>query len=211
MIVRTAIVGMRFRTGINEADLAAAAFSEISLKRDPQNPHDKNAVKAIVEGKHIGFIARGDAKVISPMLANGLDYKVTFSARHRNSISVVVTLEEKNEIGVALNHAASQTKKSVKQYLPPVETVSNSNKDCFISTYVYGHDDPRTEHFRAIRDTRLNKTLGGRLFVGSYYWWSPKLVYAFGGTQFFKPLIKLALDALLRLSRYDGRTQDGSS
>lgn len=50
---------------------------EVGLERDPNNPHDANAVLVIADNMHIGFVARDDAAVIAPLLDAG----ETFSAR----------------------------------------------------------------------------------------------------------------------------------
>ena len=49
-----------------------------------------------------------------------------------------------------------------------------SLKACFIATAVYGdQDDWRVEEFRKFRDTRLSKTIIGRIFISMYYAVSP--------------------------------------
>ena len=40
----------------------------VLLHREPENPYDANAIRAEVELRHCGYIARGLAKAISPLL-----------------------------------------------------------------------------------------------------------------------------------------------
>lgn len=43
-------------------------FSRAALVPDPTNPHDRNAVKVIVDGWHVGHLSRGDAAAYQPVL-----------------------------------------------------------------------------------------------------------------------------------------------
>lgn len=50
------------------------------------------------------------------------------------------------------------------------------DKRCYIASYVYGIDDPRTNALRQFRDDYLKKNIFGRLLVKIYYFVSPTLV-----------------------------------
>lgn len=63
--------------------------------------------------------------------------------------------------------------------------------DCFIATAVYGsYDAPEVRVLRKFRDRFLLKSLGGRLFVSFYYWFSPGLVKYLEGKERIKISIK---------------------
>lgn len=50
------------------------------------------------------------------------------------------------------------------------------DKRCYIASYLYGIDDPRTECLRQFRDKHLMPHAGGRVLVEAYYRLSPWLV-----------------------------------
>lgn len=68
--IPTCIVGARFR-GLKARDAIArmAVFLSVTLERDPENPHDANAVKCLFLGVHVGFIP----KQSNPRIAAALD------------------------------------------------------------------------------------------------------------------------------------------
>lgn len=39
-----------------------------TLIREPHNPHDKNAIAVIIDGRKVGYIARTEAKVMATMI-----------------------------------------------------------------------------------------------------------------------------------------------
>lgn len=41
---------------------------EATLNREPDNPHDGNAIRADIEGRTVGYIARSDAAAIAPVM-----------------------------------------------------------------------------------------------------------------------------------------------
>lgn len=41
---------------------------EVRLEREPENPHDRNAVAVVVDGKRAGYIARYQARKYAPLL-----------------------------------------------------------------------------------------------------------------------------------------------
>ncbi|QIQ87073.1 HIRAN domain-containing protein [Erythrobacter sp.] len=47
---------------------------EVSLQRQPDNPHDPNAVAVLWNGKDIGFLSREDAAAFAPALDDGVSY-----------------------------------------------------------------------------------------------------------------------------------------
>ena len=47
---------------------------------------------------------------------------------------------------------------------------------CYVATYLYGVDDPRTQQLRGFRDAYLRRFFLGRWFIRTYYFCSPLLV-----------------------------------
>ena len=61
-------------------------FGEISLtfQTDPKNSHDRNAIKILADGIHIGFVAREDQEIVKAAIAEGgtpLIRKIYFDRR----------------------------------------------------------------------------------------------------------------------------------
>ena len=54
---------------------------------------------------------------------------------------------------------------------------------CYIATYLYGSDDPRTDRLRTFRDEVLMSCAAGRIMTSIYYRISPSLVVAAGKSR----------------------------
>ncbi|MEO6042184.1 MAG: HIRAN domain-containing protein [Croceibacterium sp.] len=48
---------------------------QVSLERQPDNPHDPNAVLILCAGGDVGFLCREDAALVSPALDVGTEYR----------------------------------------------------------------------------------------------------------------------------------------
>lgn len=65
-------VGMHFRGG--DAVALAASLEEgevLRLERETDNAHDGNAIKVFFESTHIGYVERGQAAWIAPLMDEG--------------------------------------------------------------------------------------------------------------------------------------------
>ena len=179
-----AIVGMRFRPDVTGGDIANLSHSHILLEREPGNPHDQNAVKCVVSGKHIGYINKEAAELTSALLAEGASYKVIFENRYKQSVAVTLKFEtkerEKTEPPIRNPEPAAVTrnltpKPKPKKSKPPIQrpppprtTTTSTNDDrCFIASYAFGIEDPRTVYFREFRDRHLLHCLAGRLLMAN--------------------------------------------
>jgi len=49
------------------------------------------------------------------------------------------------------------------------QSLSSNDRRCFIASYHYGADDPRTEALRLFRNIYLHRSVTGRLLVWVYY------------------------------------------
>lgn len=75
------------------------------------------------------------------------------------------------------------------------EQTSNTNNGCYIATCIYGsYDCPEVWTLRRFRDTVLDSTYLGRLFIKCYYFFSPTLVKLFGDQKWFQIFWKKRLD-----------------
>ena len=57
------------------------------------------------------------------------------------------------------------------------------DRRCYIATYLYGSDDPRTDRLRTFRDEVLMSCAAGRIMTSIYYRISPSLVVAAGKSR----------------------------
>ena len=72
------------------------------------------------------------------------------------------------------------------------------NGGCYIATAVYGsYDCPEVWTLRRYRDNKLAETVGGRLFIKTYYSISPTLVKYLGDKKWFINAWKLLLDRMV--------------
>lgn len=78
----------------------------------------------------------------------------------------------------------------------------NSSNDggggCYVATAVYGsYDCPEVWTLRRYRDFSLAETWYGRLFIHTYYKFSPAIVKRYGETKWFKRIWKRKLDKMV--------------
>jgi len=75
------VVGMHHRVSISTRRMMVAHVEdetvECHLEREPQNPHDENAIRVVLattpyEGFHIGYIDRSIAAKLAPVLDRGV-------------------------------------------------------------------------------------------------------------------------------------------
>lgn len=85
----------------------------------------------------------------------------------------------------------------IKRPVSPEETASTSG-GCYVATAVYGsYDCPQVWTLRRYRDYELAESLGGRVFIKTYYAISPTLVKWFGHTDWFKRMWRGKLDRMV--------------
>ena len=93
------VVGMHFRGG-GAKDVAAAITeaTPITLEREPDNQFDAYAIKVLVEDMHIGYIERGQAAWISPLLDDGDTASATFTHHEevKRNLHPVLTISVSN-------------------------------------------------------------------------------------------------------------------
>lgn len=81
-------------------------------------------------------------------------------------------------------------------YQAPV--INTSSGACYIATSIYGsYDCPEVWILRRFRDNRLSKNWYGRLFIKTYYRFSPIFVKKFGKTKWFKIIFSKSLDKFI--------------
>ena len=75
--------------------------------------------------------------------------------------------------GVALSKRANQQMRVGQKHHDRLNERIESDKRCFIATYLYGQDDVRTQQLRRFRDQHLLTFFIGRWAVNGYYFASP--------------------------------------
>jgi hypothetical protein len=79
---------------------------------------------------------------------------------------------------------------------------SSSNSGCYIATMAYGdHEHPQVRILRQYRDRVLLTQRIGRVLVGIYYWFSPKLVTAFRDCPRANSAIRYLLNSFIKQIR----------
>jgi HIRAN domain len=75
-----ACVGMHFR-GQSAKDIVSLLEpgASFTLVREPENPYDAYALMVMFEDQHIGYIERGQAAWISPLLDEGMTAVATMT------------------------------------------------------------------------------------------------------------------------------------
>ncbi len=76
-------------------------------------------------------------------------------------------------------------------------TLRNTMKKCFIATAIYGPDSAEVIFLQNYRDTKLNRSYAGKLFVLLYYYISPKTMGAFGRSENLRIFTKKLLDQII--------------
>jgi hypothetical protein len=101
------VVGMRFRLESMAAVQHLVAGDLLFLRREPDNPHDKNAIRVEAEsGIHIGYLPGIRAEILAPLLDNikePVAVRITWMGGNLSSdpnIKVRFTLPAVNKIKV---------------------------------------------------------------------------------------------------------------
>lgn len=77
---------------------------------------------------------------------------------------------------------------------------SSNSGGCYIATMVYGsYEHPQVLELRKFRDNTLSKSSFGRLFIKTYYTYSPKLVEHLKNKPLVNQIIKSVLNTLIRI------------
>lgn len=83
-------------------------------------------------------------------------------------------------------------------HLDEIYSSISGNKMCYIATMVYENQNhPKVEFLRYYRDTKLSKSILGRVFIKSYYTWSPSAVKYLEKYDFIKNIIRKCLNRLI--------------
>jgi hypothetical protein len=75
---KTRLAGVTFEGRMERIKKYALRKSGYQLVRQPNNPHDKNAIQVTVSGHDIGFVPGMLAKELAPIMDDGTELNVHF-------------------------------------------------------------------------------------------------------------------------------------
>lgn len=79
-------------------------------------------------------------------------------------------------------------------------TLIKEEKKCYVATLAYGDiNHPKVEQFRVFRDLYLSNNFFGRMFIKTYYKYSPRIVKLLTPYKNLNILIRVVLDCILKL------------
>lgn len=85
------LVGLQYhRAPINVYDAVTRDF--ISLKRDTNNQHDKNAIEVIIRTYKVGYIDKTSASIFASLLDSGYSYQVSCDSVNLNHKSIKLAI-----------------------------------------------------------------------------------------------------------------------
>ena len=81
-------------------------IGSFALVREPDNPHDKNAIRVAIGDKKLGYIPKAVAKDLAPQIDAGKDFLALFVSRNEHPVHDIVGLTvkivevgERSEVG----------------------------------------------------------------------------------------------------------------
>lgn len=82
--------------GLTSAKARSAIETGATLVREPNNPHDKNAIAVMASGKKLGHIDKRNAARLAPFIDAGFSYRLSFGEKNlksKQAIPVTVTID----------------------------------------------------------------------------------------------------------------------
>lgn len=94
----------------------------------------------------------------------------------------------------------SSSSSSTSSSRTTTSSTSSSSGGCYIATMAYGsYEHPQVLELRKFRDEILAKSISGRIFIGFYYFISPKLVELLKNQNNVNALIRKALNQFIKI------------
>lgn len=98
-LIKAYLVGMRYQ-GIAQGAAVIAPNDRPSLRREPNNPHDRNAIAVEVCLRCVGYIDRDNAAILAPILDRGATYEASLDpSRYRTNggIPLAIIVESRSD------------------------------------------------------------------------------------------------------------------
>ena len=101
--IKTHVAGVTFYN-VNFASIKKS--SKVQIIPEPTNPYDKNALKVIIDGTHVGYIKRELAETLAPKILDGAFIKAKVKSvvgwnKPNQGIILTLSITEKFDIGRA--------------------------------------------------------------------------------------------------------------
>jgi len=84
----------------------------------------------------------------------------------------------------------------------------STDKRCYVASYLYGVEDPRTETLRQFRDNTLQCSPGGRVLIAVYYRLSPMVIKISKRASWIDRVLRRIVDRLVLRSEQRGENHD---
>jgi len=190
------------KTDINELKKILGSDNELYLNISSAIvSHSLNAIINILNAQQNNSIGYDPSFLLSfnktlSEAQNVIDKMKTFDMNKQtqnyyseNKISIVKIKSDVQSAILNIGKSFSQQKRT-----------TSSNSGCYIATMAYGnYDHPQVIKLRKFRDSHLNKSYLGRLFISSYYRWSPKTVELLKNKKYINFTIRKILDLLIKI------------
>jgi hypothetical protein len=100
--------GINFRPRECRDEAASLELNSVlSLEREPENAFDTNAIKVMSKGFHVGYVERGVASFISPLIDEGMQFSCKIDRFEpsfgKRAPTIILMLREIDEDGSAEN------------------------------------------------------------------------------------------------------------
>ena len=142
-----------------------------------------SCVQKIEQGKY-GYIDKTGQFVIEPIFKEASDFS--------EGLATVAIEKDILHTPTASNYQSNYENKTQTSNKT---SSSKSSSGCYIATAVYGsYDCPEVWTLRRYRDSVLDNSWYGKLFIRCYYFVSPTLVKWFGKTRWFRNLLRKQLN-----------------
>lgn len=94
MIVLFTVVGFKFR-GVEPSIVNGGV---LTLERDTNNIHDKNAIKLLVNNQFVSYVSREDTVKLIPHL--GKKYMIKVREVYNGSVKMLINIKEEKKIDI---------------------------------------------------------------------------------------------------------------
>lgn len=97
--IKAFLVGMRYH-GIADGAAVIAPNHRAKLRREPNNPHDRDAIAVEIGPRKIGHIDRNNAAILAPLLDRGAAYNASLDVsrpRSKRAIPLIIQVESRSK------------------------------------------------------------------------------------------------------------------
>lgn len=173
------------------SDAQSMVVSEINTLQDQfANTYDNERKRTII----INLKEKLEAAWLLIIEIGAMDLRADFRRQYNTNKNTLSGLRSQ------LSSINTTQSSSHRPSSSSTSTTQSSSSGCYIATMAYGdYDHPQVLELRKFRDEVLDKTIGGKFFIKSYYFISPKLVSLLKNKSSFNSLIRKILNQIIKL------------